>query len=432
MTSPYRWPTEVVIELVRWIRGYLVGATVICAFVSLVCPSTAFCQPTPASFVNSPTACTDGRAWNGWEDTGLPVVMTRRCVIPGWPSVGTNGGVTYFDAQTGDIILVGGLTSGAVSGVSNYTIATRTRPHPYHVAVSTVLNKVKWPERALGAGVFDPIARRLIYYGGVNKSNALLPDVYVNDTLALPVDNPNGGWITLQIPPPGAARYWAQAVYDPVGHRMVVYGGRGQNAAIGNQTVVLDLTTGAEQWSVLDVAVTPPGKSETIGHGLAYDRVRHRVMLVAGGTAFGGPIAYNHLWVLDLMNTSPGWKQLQPVNEGPGAGLVGVNVFCSPENGDCYLHSGAIFDEPKKYGLVPPTGYVHSFWRIRMVSDEMFEWSRIRTAAPFNNSLATRIHWSEDLAFGISEYGFDPKAGVDGAIAQSNELRVYQFFEGVP
>lgn len=412
--------------------GPVLAALGLSAYLVVSATDVAFGESAPSSMVNIPTACMDGRPWDGGEDAVLPTMMTRRCVFPGAQGVGTNGGVTYFDSQTGDIIRMGGLSGLWTSGVSNSTAVTRTRPHVYQVFWSTSLDKTKWPERALGAGVFDPIARRLIYYGGVNKSNTLLPDVYVNDTLALPVDNPNGGWITLQIPPPGAARYWAQAVYDPVGHRMVVYGGRGQNAAIGNQTLALDLTIGAEQWSVLDVAITPPGKSETIGHGLAYDRVRHRVMLMAGGTAFGGPIAYNHVWVLDLMNTSTGWKQLQPVNEGPGAGLVGVSAFCSPENGDCYLHSGAIFNEPKKYGLVPPAGYVHSFWRIRMVSDEMFEWSRIRTAAPFNNSLETRIHWSEDLGLGISAFGFDRKAGADGTIAQSKEIRVYQLFEGMP
>lgn len=385
------------------------------------------------SLVNLPAACTEGRPWDGWEIANAPTALARRCVYPGpWPA-GASWSVTYFEPKTASLYRVGGDHGVSLNLASNSTIVLQTRPHPQHKGLSTLFNKTKWPPRTLGTGVFDPIGRRLVYYGGMTTINLLDKTGMVGDTLVLSIDNPTDGWIPLNIDPPGPPRYWAHSVYDPVGHRMVMYGGRSAfSSTVGNETSVLNLAEGAEKWTVLQLPVSPPGKTETIGHGLAYNRVWHAVVLVGGGMAYGGPIAYGHVWTLDLANVSAGWSELQPLNKGPGPGLIGVEVFCSPETGYCYVHSGGIYDPPKSWGSTSPVGFIQSFWRIHQVSEGMFEWSQVRTIAPDSNLLQSRIHWSSDMHQGYSLLGLDFEAGSNTIVERSEEVRIYTLLEDAP
>lgn len=383
--------------------------------------------------VNLPTTCMEGRPWDAWEIAKVPTMIARRCLYPSpWPA-GAIWSVTYFDPGTATLYRVGGDHGVSPSLASNSTIMLQTRPHPQHKGLSALSNKVKWPPRTLGTGVFDPIARRLVYHGGMSTINLLDKWAMVGDTLVLSIETPTDGWIPLNIDPPGPPRYWARSIYDPVGHRMVMYGGQSAfSSTIGNETSVLDLTLGAEKWTVLSLPSSPPGKTETIGHGLAYNRVWHAAVLVGGGMGYGGPIAYGHVWILDLADTSFGWTQLQPINKGPGPGLIGVEVFCSPETADCYVHSGGIYDPPNSWGSTSPVGYIHSFWRIHKVSDEMFEWSQIRTVAPDSNLLQSQIHWSPDMNQGYSLLGLDFKAESNMFMHRSEEFRVYSLIEEMP
>lgn len=385
------------------------------------------------SLVNLPTACTEGRPWDGWEIANAPTALARRCVYPGpWPA-GASWSVTYFEPRTATLYRVGGNHGVSLNLASNSTILLQTRPHPQHKGLSALLNKTKWPPRTLGTGVFDPIGRRLVYYGGMTTINLLDKTGMVGDTLVLSIDNSIDGWKPLNIDPPGPPRYWAHSIYDPVGHRMVMYGGRSAfSSTVGNETSVLNLAEGAEKWTVLQLPVSPPGKTETIGHRMCYDRVRHRAMLVGGGMGYGGPIAYGHVWALDLGNTNIGWKQLQPTNGGPGASMIAANVFCSPETGDCFVHSGMIFDPPNSYGTAVPTDVIHKLWRIRMVSDDQFEWKEVRTIAPDHNLLDTKIHWSSDMHQGYSLLGLDFEAGSNTIVERSEEVRIYTLLEDAP
>ena len=73
--------------------------------------------------------------------------------------------------------------------------------------------------RAHGAAVFDPVGRRLIVFGGQGELG-LLNDVWAFDLAA-------GTWSRLATRGTGPPeRLGADAVYDPGGHRLVLWAGQ--------------------------------------------------------------------------------------------------------------------------------------------------------------------------------------------------------------
>lgn len=124
------------------------------------------------------------------------------------------------------------------------------------------------PARTEHAAILDPVRRRMIVFGGWGAGGAL------NDTWALPLDG-TPRWTRLaaagSAPPPRAG---PAAVYDPVGDRMIVFGG----GPTGDDTWQLSLS-GTPTWSPLPSATRPGARN---GASLAYDERRQRLVLFGG------------------------------------------------------------------------------------------------------------------------------------------------------
>src|SRR5213594_1863313 len=89
--------------------------------------------------------------------------------------------------------------------------------------------------RRNGAAIYDPVMRRVIVCGGIGASG------HLNDTWALDVVRLT--WTRLETSgSPPAPRLGHNAVYDPVGHQMLVWAGQ-QGATFYDDTRALDLTT---------------------------------------------------------------------------------------------------------------------------------------------------------------------------------------------
>jgi hypothetical protein len=155
------------------------------------------------------------------------------------------------------------------------------------------------------AGVYDPLAHRAVFFGG-NGASGELNDTWSLDlaTLAWTQLYPSGG------PPP--ARWDGRAVYDPVGHRMIVFGGYSQALGCMNDVWALALDEGAESWT----HVTTGGPSPEVrrGHAATYDWMHHR-MLIYGGWNYPPFNYFNDTWALDL--STHNWSQLQPAGDPP-------------------------------------------------------------------------------------------------------------------
>jgi outer membrane protein assembly factor BamB len=145
--------------------------------------------------------------------------------------------------------------------------------------------------------VFDKTHDRLLIFGGYT------PGGITNDVWSLSLFG-TPAWS--QIVPDGAPpteRYDHAAIYDPVGDRMIVYGGRGTTPR-PRFTWSLELS-GTPRWVRLPTVDPLP----RAGHSAVYDPVEDR-MVILGGAPYQGLVT-NELWELSLVGT-PTWNQLAP------------------------------------------------------------------------------------------------------------------------
>jgi hypothetical protein len=120
---------------------------------------------------------------------------------------------------------------------------------------------------AYGTGIYDPVRDRMVIFGGTAVSGRS------NETWALSLGGtPNWAPLEPAAPPPGEM-YLQSAIYDPVGDRMVVFGGS-NDSSFRRDTWMLDWTHATESVSPVGrdlarlFALAPPrpnpSRSETI------------------------------------------------------------------------------------------------------------------------------------------------------------------------
>jgi len=151
------------------------------------------------------------------------------------------------------------------------------------------------PARSGAGSAYDPVRHRMLVFGGVSTN------VQLNDVWALSLDDPPTWTQLFPAGTPPSTRASHTMVYDPTGDRLIVFGGVHSPARL-NDTWALSLS-GSPEWTQLVPAGTPPGAR--YGHRAVYDPARSR-MLVFGG--FAGSLK-NDVWALSLSG-SQAWQQL--------------------------------------------------------------------------------------------------------------------------
>jgi hypothetical protein len=163
-----------------------------------------------------------------------------------------------------------------------------------------------WPPARLGTfAVHDPVGDRMVFFGGWNGG-------FLGDTWSLALDAADPAWTRLALtgPHPGA-RVWHGEVYDPVRRRMLVIGGLEPSGGYLIDVWQLDLAAAMPAWTPVATQGTPPAAREC--RGALYDPVRDRVLIFGG---YGYPDHFNDTWALDLAGT-PTWRELSPVGQKP-------------------------------------------------------------------------------------------------------------------
>jgi hypothetical protein len=204
-----------------------------------------------------------------------------------------------YDQISARLIAFGGMTT---SGTSNDTWA-------YNGAANT-WTEVKPPgtlppARYAATMAYDSVTHRLIMFGGSNDLGVPLNDLWAYDAAA-------NSWTEVKptgvLPP---TRSGHAMVYDPVAHRLITFGGRGAAGVPLNDTWAYDAA--ANTWTELKPAGTlPPTRS---GHAMVYDPVTHRLIIFGGRSDSGAPL--DDTWAYDP--TAITWTELKPSGTLPAA-----------------------------------------------------------------------------------------------------------------
>jgi hypothetical protein len=180
------------------------------------------------------------------------------------------------------------------------------------------------PKRLAHTAIYDSARHRVVIFGGLDVGGPK------NDTWALTLQ-PVPAWSLVS--PQGAlpaARSDHIAVYDPVGDRMLVFGGHTDPGLAGDVWALS--FSDPIQWTQLAPGGTLP--AARLSHAGAYDASQHR-LLIHGG--HDGTLLRDDLWELSLGDT-PEWH-LIPAGFPPSARRDAVAIF-DPARARFLLHGG--------------------------------------------------------------------------------------------
>jgi len=197
-----------------------------------------------------------------WQlDVDGSPLWTRLSTGPG-ARMGPSG---VFDPSNGSMLLFGGW-SGSSSLADTWTLVTgggQWWPVPSDASPSA---------RSGHVAVFDPLTREMIVFGGTNGSTQL-GDAYRRGT-----DNVWSPIVTSGTPP--SPRMNACGIFDPVRRRLVMFGGN-TNAPwpnLSNEVWALTLD-GTPTWSLLTTTAGPTPREQA---GAAYDAAGDRLIVFGG------------------------------------------------------------------------------------------------------------------------------------------------------
>ena len=143
-------------------------------------------------------------------------------------------------------------------------------------------------------------------FGG-KEGSTLRGDVWA---LSLPGLGPSRWYVVPTSGTPPTPRAGHTGIYDPERQRMIVFGGN--DGARSNQVWSLSPFQSGSTWTLLAPLGTPPSARE--GHVALYDPVGDR-MIVFGGT--DGAVL-NDVWSLSLADP-PTWTMLSPSGTPPSS-----------------------------------------------------------------------------------------------------------------
>src|SRR5262245_29589831 len=147
------------------------------------------------------------------------------------------------------------------------------------------------------AAVYDPVRQRMIVIGGDNNG------IYNNEVWELTLSG-EPAWNQLTVQGSPNPRAYHSAIYDPDGDRIVMFGGNDAVTGVTRETWVLSLA-GTPTWSLM--APSGPLPFARRKHGAVHDPVGHR-MLLFGGEAGD---SFEDTWSLTL-GAIPAWTLLHP------------------------------------------------------------------------------------------------------------------------
>ena len=211
------------------------------------------------------------------------------------------------------------------------------------------------PNLAFTSAIYDPVGDRMIVYGGMDSQQG---GETRNEVWSLALEG-EARWIRLEphgLLPSGRMNH--AAVYDLEHRAMVVFGGQAEFGICGrvlDDTWILYLEP-QPHWRRIPVRDEhPPARG---GHAAVYDAHGGR-MVVAGGSPVcepgfpWSPQLYEDLWELSLAG-APRWRRMNPEGEPP-PGVVHLFAYYVPLRG---------FADPISNRMIVTSDYESVLWTL--------------------------------------------------------------------
>ena len=194
--------------------------------------------------------------------------------------------------------------------------------------------------------IFDPVGERAILFGG--RTDGLLGMKYFDDLWSF--DSQSQIWTPLQTDIQPAGRLSPGMVYDPVAHQIILFGGHTEQDRV-NDTWTYDLDT--NHWKEVTPEHSPPPRSDM---GMVYDETNQVVILFGGYCKDNIRELCDDTWVFDPQRRI--WTEMNPPNHPPV--MYGHSLVYDPINQQSLLwggHISAIND-----GIFSSIGYGDTLW----------------------------------------------------------------------
>ena len=223
----------------------------------------------------------------------------------GTPPSGRNLHTAIYDPVRDRLVIFGGLERTDV-GYLNDVWVLSLGPSPMWTRLTPAGSPPS--TRAYHSAIYDPLRDRMIVFGGYHSGYRGAGAGPLNDVWALSLSEAPAWTQLLPTGTPPSARYGHSAIYDPTHDRMMVFAG--YSGGMLNDLWSLSLT-GGPSWKTLTHAGTPPDPREE--HSATYDPVGER-MVIFGGT--NGTTTIGDAWSLALTRDHR-WSRLTPAGSPP-------------------------------------------------------------------------------------------------------------------
>jgi len=244
--------------------------------------------------------------------------------------------------------------------------------------------------------IYDPVAHRLVVFGGRGRSGD------VDDVWSFDLASQTWQEITPQGGSSPTKRYTHNAVYDAANHRMIVWSGRHvEERLLFNDVWEFDLE--AETWAPFQP--TGPLPNIRYGSGAVYDPVAGQLVTFAGFTSEG---RFNDTWRFDPAANQ--WTDTTPAMGSPGLRCLLTASYAS-DTQLMYIYGG-------QQGTNDPLADI---WELDLAANTWTE--RTPQDSPAGRIFPTSIYDARNRRFLI--FGGQEDAG------NTNEVWAFKTQEGV-
>jgi hypothetical protein len=235
---------------------------------------------------------------------------------PSWEAISTGGlptqqgGTVVYDSARERLLLFGGYRGGPSNEDSSYSNHTWQLPLSGPAIWTPVDDGIGPlpPPRMYHAAIYDAVHDRMMVFSGVGGGSGIAS--FKNDVWALSL-SPTIVWQRIGGDLPCGEREWASAIDDPVRDRMIIYGGYG----FGDRSLAWALSLG-DPMNWIPLGASGPIPATRDQHAAVYDPVGDRMLLFGGRPSELTSSYLNDVWGLSL-GSFPGWVELAPVGTPP-------------------------------------------------------------------------------------------------------------------